>query len=136
MTVALYVETSAALRSVLEAGTTPEIEERIEAADTLLTSRLSLVESERALLRLRWSRSVSEERLADAARAMGDLWSHCDIWELTEEVCHTAMQVAPAHPVRTLDALHLATYLLARRRIGRLELLTADRRLERAARSI
>lgn len=136
MTVALYVETSAALRAVLEAGTTPEIEKRIEAAEILLTSRLSLVESERALLRLRSSRSVSEERLADAARTMSDLWSHCDIWELTEQVCSTAMQVAPAHPVRTLDTLHLATYLLARRRIGGLELLTADRRLERAARTI
>ena len=32
-----------------------------------------------------------------------------------------------------LDALHLATFVLARRRIEGLELLTADRRLEDAA---
>ncbi len=36
-------------------------------------------------------------------------------------------------PLRTLAALHLATYLLARRRIEGLELLSADRRLEAAA---
>ena len=40
---------------------------------------------------------------------------------------------APGRPLRTLDALHLATYLLARRHIGDLELLTADRRLTEAA---
>jgi len=49
-------------------------------------------------------------------------------------VCDTACQVAPTKPLRTLDALHLATYLLARRRIENLELLTADQRLSDAAR--
>lgn len=136
MRAARYIDTSAALRAVLETGTTPEIESEIENAEILITSRLSLVESERALLRLRRSSSVSEERLADAAHAIDELWSHCTIWELTEEVCTAAMQVAPSQPLRTLDALHLATYLRARRRIFGLALLTADRRMERAARSV
>jgi predicted nucleic acid-binding protein len=35
--------------------------------------------------------------------------------------------------LRTLDALHLATFLTARARIQGLELLTADRRLQDAA---
>jgi hypothetical protein len=35
--------------------------------------------------------------------------------------------------LRTLDALHLATFLMARVRIEGLELLTADKRLEQAA---
>ena len=41
--------------------------------------------------------------------------------------------MAPDKALRTLDALHLATFLLARRRIEGLELLTADERLEAAA---
>ena len=136
MKAARYVDTSAALRAVLEDGTTPAIASQIENAEILVTSRLSLVESERALLRMRRTSSVTEELLADAARAMDELWSHCTIWELTEEVCRAAMQVAPSQPLRTLDALHLATYVLARRRIAGLELLTADHRLERAARAV
>lgn len=48
-------------------------------------------------------------------------------------VLETALEVAPARPLRTLDALHLATYLLARRRIAGLELLAADQRLAEAA---
>ncbi len=39
----------------------------------------------------------------------------------------------PEQALRTLDALHLATFVLARRQIEGLELLTADRRLEDAA---
>lgn len=133
---ALYVDTSAVLRAVLETGTTPEIEERIAAARALITSRLSLVEAARVLLRLRILAQLPEERLADAAREIDGLWARCEIWELTPAVCDLASQVAPQKPLRTLDALHLATYVLARRHLGDLELLTADERMSDAARSV
>jgi predicted nucleic acid-binding protein len=126
---ALYLDTSAVLRAVLEGGTTPAIEKRIGAASTLITSRLSLVEAARAFLRLRADGLASEEQLADAGRDLDALWARCEIWELTPLVCELAGQVSPTKPLRTLDALHLATYLLARRRIAGLELLTADERL-------
>jgi predicted nucleic acid-binding protein len=134
MPASLYLDTSAVLRAVLEGGTTPEMERAIGGAKTLVTSRLSLVESGRAFHRLRARAEVSEEQLADAGRELDALWSRCEIWELTPLVCETACQVAPTKPIRALDALHLATYLLARRRMENLELLTADRRLEEAAR--
>ena len=132
---ALYLDTSAVLRAVLESGTTPALEKKIAGAGTLITSRLSLVEAGRAFLRLRAGGQVTEEQLADAARELDELWARCEIWELTPLVCETACQVAPNRPLQTLDALHLATYLLARRRIAGLELLTGDRRLSDAARS-
>jgi predicted nucleic acid-binding protein len=52
---------------------------------------------------------------------------------LTQTVCETARHVAPGTPLRALDALHLATFVVARRRIAGLELLTADERLRAAA---
>jgi len=133
---ALYLDTSAVLRAVLESGTTPEIEKRIGDAGTLITSRLALVEVGRAFHRIRARGGVSEEQLADAGRELDALWARCDIWELTPRVCEMAGQVAPGRPLRTLDALHLATYLLARRRIAGLSLLTADRRLLEAAQGV
>jgi hypothetical protein len=45
----LSLDTSAVLRAILENGITPEIEARIATAPALVTSRLSLVESSRAL---------------------------------------------------------------------------------------
>ena len=131
----LYLDTSAALRATLERGTTPEIEARITSAPVLVTSRLSLVESARAFHRLRQQGGIAEGRLADARRELDTLWNRCELWELSAAVCDLAMHVAPDRVLRTLDALHLATFLVARRRIDGLEILTADARLEEAASS-
>ncbi|MGQ0658003.1 MAG: type II toxin-antitoxin system VapC family toxin [Chromatiales bacterium] len=136
MASALYLDTSVALRATLERGTTPEIEALIAAAPVLVTSRLSLVESARALLRVRQQGAAAESRLADTRRDLDALWSRCDLWELTPAVCDLASHVAPGKAVRTLDALHLATFLIARRRIEGLELLTADERLKEAVNAV
>ena len=130
---ALYLDTSAVLRAVLEVGTSPGLETKIRAAEVLLTSRLSIVESSRAILRLRRLGRLSETKLADAERDIESLWARCDLWELTPAVCETARRVAPSKLLRTLDALHLATFVLARQRISDLELVTADERLQAAA---
>ncbi len=129
----LYVETSAVLRAVLEKGTTAAVGRRIERARVLVTSRLSLVEAARALFRLRSTGAASETQLATAARDLDALWARCEIWELSGAVCELAAQLSPERPLRTLDALHVATYLLARRRLGEVDLLTADRRIADAA---
>lgn len=130
---ALYLDSSAILRPVLEAGLSPEVEERLSTAEILLTSRLSLIETARAFLRARLLDEKPEAVIADAERAVRSLWRHCEIWELSREVCELAEVIAPRHLVRTLDALHLATFFLARRELGEIELLTADRRLREAA---
>lgn len=129
----LYLDTSAVLRAVLESGTTPEVERRIQAAPALVTSRLALVESARALVRLRALGHATEAQLADAGRALDGIWSRCEIWEIGREVCDLACAIAPATSLRTLDALHLATFQIARRRLDGLELLTVDARLSEAA---
>ncbi len=136
MAVALYLDTSVVLRATLEAGTTPEVEALIASSRILMTSRLSLVESARALIRARQLRRASEKDLADVQSELDSLWSRCEIWELTESVCELAAHVAPGRALRTLDALHLATFLAARRRIEGLELLTVDNQLREAAETI
>jgi antitoxin (DNA-binding transcriptional repressor) of toxin-antitoxin stability system/predicted nucleic acid-binding protein len=132
---ALYLDTSVALRAPLEQGTPPEIGRRIAGAPALLTSHLVLVESARALLRIRLQGGVPETRLADARRELDELWNRCELWELTPAVCNLACLLAPDRPLRTLDTLHLATFLIARARIEGLELLSADRRVQEAANS-
>jgi predicted nucleic acid-binding protein len=130
----IYVDTSAVLRAVLERGMSPGIEQSLGAARYVITSRLSLVEAARALDRLRLS-GHAETAVGEAAREIDSLWARVTLWELTPAVCELASRVAPNLPLRTLDALHLATWLLARRRLGDVELLTTDDRLERAAQS-
>ena len=129
---ALYLDTSVVLRAVLESGLTPGAEKQIAAATVLVTSRLSLVESARALLRIRQSSTLSELRLDEAESALEAVWDRCDLWELTPSICESAGRLAPRKLLRTLDALHLATFLAARRRIPELTLLSADARLQEA----
>jgi predicted nucleic acid-binding protein len=132
MPTSLYLDTSAVLCAILENGTSPDLEARMAAAPALVTSRLSLVESSRALHRLRQLGQVSEAKLADAQREVRAVWARCELWELTPSVCERAREVAPGRSLRTLDALHLATFSLARERIEGLELVTVDDRLQEA----
>ena len=136
MSSCLFLDTSAVLRAILESGASPDLEARIARAPALITSRLSLVESSRALHRLRQLGQISETKLADADRELSAVWARCELWELTASVCERARQVAPAKSLRTLDALHLATFVMARERIGDLELVTADQRLRSALEAV
>ena len=135
MSAPVYLDTSAVLRAALETGTTPDLETRIRTAPVLVTSRLALVESARVLVRLRTTERVAEQRLADAEREIDAVWARCEIWELTRTVCDLARHVAPTKPLRSPDALHLATFVLARRKLEGLELVSVDSRLTDAAAS-
>ena len=129
----IYLDTSAVLRATVEEGTSREIEERIAGAQVIICSRLALVESARVFHRLRLEGKYPETQLSDLERAVDELWSRSEIWELSRNVCKAAALVAPRRNLRTLDALHLATFQVARRRIEGLELVTADDRLRLAA---
>jgi len=117
------------LRATLESGTQPELERRIRSARFLVSSRLSLVESCRALARLQALGVAPEGQLADAERDIAAIWARCELWEITRRVCEMACDVARGRLLRTLDAIHLATFVLARRELAGLELLTVDDRL-------
>jgi predicted nucleic acid-binding protein len=90
----------------------------------------------RALHRLRQQGGAPEVGLAAAERQMELVWQRCELWEISAAVCELARHVAPASILRALDAIHLATFALARRRIAGLELLTVDQRLQDAASAI
>ena len=129
----VYVDTSAALRAILETGMAPEAEDCLIEADVLVTSRLALVESARAFHRLRLLQELPAESLVRLEAEADDLWAHCEIWELTPEICDLAASLESETVLRTLDALHLATFLRARQDLPDLEvLLTVDEGLQQA----
>ncbi len=133
---AVYLDTSTVLRTLLETGTTPEVERRIREASVLITSRLSRVETARALMRAEQLHALPAARLNRVRVEVEELWARCEVWELSSAVCALAERISPLPLLRTLDALHLATYVIARREIPTLELLTEDRRLSGAAEAL
>jgi len=129
----VYLDTSAVLRATLESGTTPDVESRVALAEAMLTSRLSLVEASRSLIRAQQIGRISEKQRVDAERQIDGIFARCHVWEISRAVCERASTVAPRTGLTTLDAIHLATLLEARRRTGtEIELLTADKRLANA----
>ncbi len=129
----LYLESSALLRVLFEQDGREEILARLDEAERLLTSRLTKIECGRALLRLAAERTVPPERLARAEQDLAALFDRIELVEISSEVGDLAARVAPSAPLRSLDAIHLASWQIARRFASDLELLTADRRLAAAA---
>ena len=129
----VYLDTSAVLRAVLERGLSPMIEQQLADARHVVTSRLSLVESARALHRMR-ALDLPEDTVDDMAREIASFWARCTIWEMTSGICQEAAAVAHGQSLRALDAIHLATLLRVRRALDTdIELISADHRLTQAA---
>ena len=99
----------------------------------MLASSLTLIECERVLIRAVATsllpEAVAAERRAVLARTAG----HWVVFDLDAEVVERARRPFPAEPIRTLDAIHLATAVLARSLVPDLALLSLDERIRRSA---
>jgi predicted nucleic acid-binding protein len=133
---ALYLETSAVLAWLLGEPGADWVRGVIDAATAVQTSRLTLVEAERGLVRAVHSGRVSE---GDAARAGALLAGAARQWVVIapgEGVCARAGQAFPIEPVRAMDALHLASALQAVRGEADLRMLSLDERVVRNAEAL
>ena len=126
---ALFVETSALLRLVLREKGAAEVEERISKASRLLASRLIKVEAERALIRVALDRPEIEGMLPVVEGDLRGIWAKMDFFEISVSVCDLAGRISPRSSLRTLDAIHLATYLRARELYPDAKMLSFDDRI-------
>lgn len=127
--IAVYLETSALLAWLLGEPRGGSIREAVDSADVVVTSALTFVETERALLRAVSERLVTE---ADAHRLRGLVEQTRGGWiamAVTDEVLARAGRAFPVEPVRTLDGIHLATALAFTRAFQDLRLIALDRRV-------
>lgn len=109
-----YVDTSALLRLVLrEAGALEDLREY----DSLVSSELIAVESCRTIDRLRLQGSLTMEEAIIRREAVTEWLEAIDLLLLRPPVLSRASEPMPT-PLGTLDALHLATALIWRERMG------------------
>ncbi len=126
---ALFLETSALLRMLFQEEGAEKAEERIGTSTRLLASRLIRVEAERAILRFGLDHPREAKRLQDLQRELKAFWPKVDFIEITREVCDLAGRTAPESRLRTLDAIHLATFHRLREIDPSLEIVTFDKRI-------
>ncbi len=127
-----YIDTSVLLRLVLRE---PGALEDLQSYDGLVSSELTAVESARTIDRLRLQGALTMEEAAARLRAITDWVEAIDLVLLRPQVLSRASQPLPT-PLGTLDAIHLATALIWRERMGGLATLaTHDSALGLAARA-
>lgn len=125
----LLVESSAVLTWLLDEARSAEINTLLREADLILTSNLTWIECDRVLHRhvaLGQGPDIDTSQIRERFAEIQSLWTSLD---LTAECQQRARQVFPVEPVRTLDALHLSTALLAAEWVPNLHLLSLDIRL-------
>lgn len=127
-----YIDTSALLRIVLRE---PGALDDLRAYDALVSSELIAVESARTIDRLRIQGSLTAGEAAERIRAVNEWLEAVDLVLLRPPVLSRASEPMPL-PIGTLDAIHLATALIWRDRVGPLpEIATHDTALGAAARA-
>lgn len=132
----LYVESSAVLAWLLDESTAPAVRQALSNADIIVASDLTLIESDRVLIRAIAVGELTEAEAADRRARLSTAASHWHVLRIAPEVVERARQPFPGEPIRTLDALHLASALVARAAISGLSLLSLDDRVRSAARKL
>ena len=105
----------------------------LERAELVLTSDLTLIECERVLIRATSSKALSEADAADRRAALRRAAEHWVLLRLDDEIRNRSKLPFPAEPVRTLDAIHLASALIGRGMVPGLLMLSLDRRVHENA---
>lgn len=127
-----YIDTSALLRLVLRE---PGALDELRSYDSLVSSELIAVESARTIDRLRLQTSLTTAEAAARVRAVNDWLEAIDLVLVRPSVLSRACEPM-AMPLGTLDAIHLATALVWRDRMGPLPTMaTHDTALGMAARA-
>jgi predicted nucleic acid-binding protein len=126
---AVYLESSALLAWLLGEPTEQRVREELDAVSSVLTSVLSTLESERAITRLEVEETVAAAQAQHLRGLLRRTTATCIQMEITAAVRERVGRGFPVEPVRTLDAIHLATALEFALAFDDLRVLSFDRRL-------
>ena len=102
-----YIESSALVAALLEGDTAAKAS--IRAEGQRVTSALTLTETNRAVLRARLSGRITAQQERAALLTLKHFTRRVHIVTVTEAILAHAGRRFPVEPVRTLDAIHLAT---------------------------
>ena len=128
----VYAESSAVLAWLLGEDSAPRVRETLGKAELVFASDLTVLECDRVLIRAVALAEIDEAAAADRRARLNQAAAHWQVLRLTADIVDRARRPFPAEPIRTLDAIHLASALAARSAVGAVELLSLDDRVRRA----
>lgn len=125
----LYLESSAVLAWLLDEPAGAFVRETLAHAEIVVASDLTLIECDRVLHRATAVGELAEAEAADRRAHLATAAAHWHVLRMGPEVVDRARQPFPGDPIRTLDAIHLASVLVARSAVAGLALLSLDDRI-------
>jgi hypothetical protein len=105
-------------------------------SEIIVASDLTLVECDQVLLRAAALKELTEAEAADRRAHLASAAAHWQVPRIAPEIVDRARQPFPGDPIRTLDAIHLASLLAARSVVRGLGLLSLDDRVRQAAKAL
>ncbi len=129
-----YIESSALLAALLEGDRGAM--QAIRAPGRRMTSALTLAEANRAVIRARTAGRLTAEDERGAVRGLRTFARRCEIIAVSDEVLTRAGRLFPIEPIRTLDAIHLASAELLGEPPQLVIFVTRDKRVADNARAL
>ena len=93
----VYAESSAVVAWLLDEDSAAEIRRLLSAQDLIVASDLALIECDRVITR------------AAARGSLTEAGAHWHVLRISPEILDRARRSFPGEPIRTLDAIHLAS---------------------------
>ena len=133
---ALYIETSAVLRWMFGQEKAELVRDNLANSSIIMTSSLTLMETERALWRAEQLAEIRKKDRASLLRLFRSELRHWLVFRITEAVEHAACRPFPVEPIRTLDAIHLATASIVVAAYPDIRVLTFNDRVKKNAQAL
>lgn len=132
----VYAESSAVLAWLLEQEHGERATAALASAELVITSDVTLIECDRVLIRAVALNELTEADAADRQTRLNMVAARWTLLGLDDEIAERARRPFAIEPVRTLDAIHLASMLVAQKALPGLAVLSLDQRIRDVARRL
>lgn len=132
----VYAESSAVLAWLLGEPSQALVRRALRDAERVVSSSLTALECARGLARARNAQRLRAAEELAALRLLDIAQSNWDVHEVTSTIVTRARATFPSEPVRTLDAIHLATAVRLSEALGAVQVLSFDERVRTNSRQL
>jgi predicted nucleic acid-binding protein len=129
----LYAETSAVIAWLLAEPKAELVAGLLDKADVVLCSELTVTECERVLLRCLVDERIRAEEAQQLRLRLHRTAEHWTRMSLSAPVMERAGRRFPVEPVRSLDAIHLASAIRLSNSVPGMQMLSLDSRIRENA---
>lgn len=126
-----YIETSTLLAAAIDDD--PAAKLALQGEGHRVASELTFVEASRVVARRRALKDLTPAQERTAIRRLRIFKNRCDLLAVSERVFHRVGRPFPIEPIRTNDAIHLATAELIDEQPQLVTIVTRDRRVRENA---